>query len=825
MMNRHAIALSVSAVFFFSCAKYSVSDDSDVATLCQMTLGNASPSFCDCPDGNCYSKPEFVDLCPANDEKTSPGVCGCDSPDVDENHNGLIDCIEEEADLCPDDPEKIIPGCCGCGIPDTDSDGDTVIDCLEHCPNDPNKVFEGICGCNTPDTSENLEDDDEDGVINCLDACPTNPHKTRAMQSGCDVNDSDGDGYDDGIDACPTNPNVWYNPEAPNANIAELCFIDDSRNFHVFHPSDLKYLVGAKDLNHIVLENDMNLNDMEATPLTHTDNCQTIAHSLYDLPVYLDGNHKTIQYRQSDGTRCKLDKPLFHTLKGATDLTLDIDFEGTMSAGIALYGYGIFTNVTYSGHFENTAPATDIPANAGGLFLELHDCALNNVICDKAEFEIGYVRFGAIAHTITQCSMNYTKPNHISKLESNNPIAQIAGYAYSGDRFSNIIHHIDHLSGNGAGFAVVGEQFDHIHNYIQTVKNATGFVQLLSSNSKNIQITHITNEIHDYEGPAPFIDLLYHKYDQTTISNITNTIDSIKATTTTIGSFISRLQLQHASSCPQVPLLTINYIQNSIHNMSFPYVINKAKDGNIGGFIGSITHCQPSFRYILEQCQNTTPPAVIDISHIISQIDTLNLMNFGSGFIGTLELQFLPISSYDLIDHIPNQLLPTLNMKNVLSVANIISPHPDTSHIGTVVGQYIDNADNTFIDGESLPEFFEQTHHQFPEWHAMTIQAFVSAGQFLSNNNKDLSHNVFGNTFLNDISKRNGHYIAEDSYYYNYTNEAQPNTAFASMASPIQPSSAYALKLITFLQHHSPLWEYQNISSRDTKLVLPILEL
>lgn len=824
MMTRHCIALSISAFFFLSCANYTISEDSAVASLCQKTLDNASLTFCDCPDDNCYSKAEVVDLCPDDDEKTSPGICGCGVQDVDENRNGVVDCIEEKDDRCPDDPEKIIPGYCGCGIPDTDSDGDTVIDCLEYCPDDPNKVFEGICGCNKPDNAENLEDDDEDGVINCLDECPTNPHKTRAMQSGCDVNDYDDDGYDDGVDACPTNPDVWYNPEAPNADIAELCFIDDSRNFHVFHSSDLKFLPDAKDIRHIILENDINLNDIEVLPWTQTDSCQKLTQSLYELPVYLDGNHKTIQYQQSDGTRCKLDKTLFHTLNGATDLTIDIDFEGTMSAGIAVYGYGIFTNVSYSGHFENTAPATDVPANAGGLFLELHDCALNNVICDEAEFEIGYVRFGAIAHTINQCSMNYTKPNHILKLESNNSIAQIAGFAYSGDRFSNIIHHVDHISGDGAGFAVFGEQLDHIHNAIQTANKATGFVKILTSNTKNIQLTHITNEIHDYIGPAPFIDDLYHKQEQTTISDITNTIDSITATTTTIGSFISRLMLQHDSACPQSPLLTIKYIQNTIHNMSVPYVIKKDIEGNVGGFIGNIIHYQPSFSYIQEQCQDATPPAVIDISHIISQIDTLDLMNYGSGFIGTLELQFLPMSPYDLIDTIPNQLLPTLNIKNVLSIANIISHHPDTSHIGTVVGHYIDNADSTFIDGESIPEYFEQTHLPFPEWHAMTLQAFVSAGQFLSANGRDLSHIVYGSTLLNDISKRNGHYIAEDSYYYNYTNEAQPNTAFASMASPIQPSSSYASKLITFLQHHSPLWAYKNIVSRDNKLVLPALE-
>ena len=41
-------------------------------------------------DGTCG------DQCPADPEKTEPGACGCGVPDVDDNGNGVIDCLEVE---------------------------------------------------------------------------------------------------------------------------------------------------------------------------------------------------------------------------------------------------------------------------------------------------------------------------------------------------------------------------------------------------------------------------------------------------------------------------------------------------------------------------------------------------------------------------------------------------------------------------------------------------------------------------------------------------------------------------------------------------------
>jgi hypothetical protein len=50
-------------------------------------------------------------------------------------------------DLCPADPNKTSPGVCGCGTPDTDSDGDGTPNCNDACPNDPARLTPGNCGC------------------------------------------------------------------------------------------------------------------------------------------------------------------------------------------------------------------------------------------------------------------------------------------------------------------------------------------------------------------------------------------------------------------------------------------------------------------------------------------------------------------------------------------------------------------------------------------------------------------------------------------------------------------------------------------------------
>lgn len=90
-------------------------------------------------------------------------------------------------DLCPADPDKTLPGVCGCGVADDDTDGDGTLDCNDGCAADPDKTDPGVCGCGVADT-----DSDGDGVADCIDNCPD---KANADQA-----DSDGDGLGDACD-------------------------------------------------------------------------------------------------------------------------------------------------------------------------------------------------------------------------------------------------------------------------------------------------------------------------------------------------------------------------------------------------------------------------------------------------------------------------------------------------------------------------------------------------------------------------------------------------------------------------------------------------
>ncbi|MFG6687078.1 T9SS type A sorting domain-containing protein, partial [Mariniflexile sp. HNIBRBA6329] len=181
------------------------------------------------------------DLCPANPNKTDPGVCGCGVVDMDTDNDGVLDCNDQEInspcpndvnangvsndtdgdgtpncqDGCPSDPNKTSPGVCGCGVADTDTDSDGVLDCNDQeinspCPNDVNAngVSNDTDGDGTPncqDTCDNSIDSDGDGTNDCEDLCPANPNKTDPGVCGCGTpdTDSDGDGVADCSDLCP----------------------------------------------------------------------------------------------------------------------------------------------------------------------------------------------------------------------------------------------------------------------------------------------------------------------------------------------------------------------------------------------------------------------------------------------------------------------------------------------------------------------------------------------------------------------------------------------------------------------------------------------
>ncbi|MBL7985325.1 MAG: gliding motility-associated C-terminal domain-containing protein, partial [Flavobacteriales bacterium] len=146
-------------------------------------------------DGLCDAQ----DGCPADPNKTAPGICGCGVADTDTDLDGMADCN----DGCPNDPNKIAAGICGCGVADTDGDSDGTADCNDGCPTDPNKTAPGTCGCGVADT-----DGDGDGTADCNDGCPTDPNKIAPGTCGCGVadTDTDGDGTANCNDGCPADP-------------------------------------------------------------------------------------------------------------------------------------------------------------------------------------------------------------------------------------------------------------------------------------------------------------------------------------------------------------------------------------------------------------------------------------------------------------------------------------------------------------------------------------------------------------------------------------------------------------------------------------------
>jgi hypothetical protein len=140
-----------------------------------------------------------IDNCPLDPAKTEPGVCGCGTPDVDSDGDGVLDCI----DNCPSDGAKVDPGACGCGVADTDSDGDGTPDCLDGCVDDAFKTDPGACGCGFADA-----DTDGDGTLDCNDGCVNDATKTAPGTCGCGVADADtdGDGTLDCNDGCVNDP-------------------------------------------------------------------------------------------------------------------------------------------------------------------------------------------------------------------------------------------------------------------------------------------------------------------------------------------------------------------------------------------------------------------------------------------------------------------------------------------------------------------------------------------------------------------------------------------------------------------------------------------
>jgi len=203
--------------------------------------------FTPLPDGDGDGTCDAQDGCPADPNKTAPGICGCGVADTDTDGDGTADCVDpcpalaniEPGDPCDDGIANTIndqytincvcagtpvactvPGDCNDGDPCTtddcvanacvftplpDGDGDGTCDAQDGCPADPNKTAPGICGCGVSDA-----DSDSDGTADCNDGCPADPNKIAPGQCGCGVadTDTDGDGTADCVDPCPALANI-----------------------------------------------------------------------------------------------------------------------------------------------------------------------------------------------------------------------------------------------------------------------------------------------------------------------------------------------------------------------------------------------------------------------------------------------------------------------------------------------------------------------------------------------------------------------------------------------------------------------------------------
>src|SRR5205085_3449866 len=100
----------------------------------------------------------------------------------------------------PSDPNKTVPGLCGCGTPDVDGDADGVVDCHDNCVGLANPSQADGDGDLRGDACDDCpadpaNDADHDGRCGNADNCPSlaNPAQENA----------DGDALGDACDPCP----------------------------------------------------------------------------------------------------------------------------------------------------------------------------------------------------------------------------------------------------------------------------------------------------------------------------------------------------------------------------------------------------------------------------------------------------------------------------------------------------------------------------------------------------------------------------------------------------------------------------------------------
>jgi len=691
---------------------------------------------------------------------------------------------------------------------------------VDLCPNDPNKLEPGLCGCGNSDDNYQPVDSDGDGVVDCADACPFNAHKTQPLQSGCDVPDSDGDGFDDGVDFCPTNPNLH---EQLNETLSYQanCLVDESQTFHVYAPQDLKYLPQTDNIQTIRLESDINLNARKLDLGEAPASCDlSLSSTLYFDPVTLDGNYHTLRNTTADGQRCALDNYLFESLNGASNLTLDLDYNGKMLAGLAKQGRGMFANVHYQGTFAFAGEVR----NVGGLFNELSNCLLQNTTTQNAHFLIKDARFGAMAYSIDHCQFEMPTPMHIAELNTQGDAsARVYGIAAKADTLSKVDLTIDTLSGIGAGIAGTCQQLSQSTIKIGKSDGAPALLDsIYAETDAGWSIQNVSVSLGDLRNaPVLLNNALATEMTPGKIADVTSTVTG-RVTydmPNALSGLFGAIEL-NSSQCQQNALLTIERLESRIP------VVELNAPGAFGGIVSNISVTQPTTTYQLEYCQKTTPTYALILDQINSYITRIehNAPTRVGGLLGGIEN--LSEDSNLVPACYLHKIMPSILIKNVLSFANIYTNKTILENVAQLAAYITQPAEqNLLYSINGKPDLWSpQANWPLPIWPVLSTQALVLAGDIQDTSNyTHRSERIIASLDTPSVqSYANFNYQDTFAYYYNNSANTLPD---GITPIPIAQTNAMDAHVVT-LQSYSSAWSLSQTRLPDNALIkIPYLKL
>ena len=532
---------------------------------------NAATQDCSDPmDSDNDGMPDAFDDCPYNPFVIEiKGNCSCDEVFYDG------ECVMN--DLCPSDEYKLMPGICGCGVLDVDLDKNGIIDCLETA-----------CSGNS-----DTPDSDQDGVPDCADMCPNQPATSH--------DDIDCDGVMDQDDGCPYNPNrvtqdaqygcVDYSDTLTEATVYTANDFVEMQNMLTDHSS--APLPRSQTRLTIKIARDLNLADIKATDSEqsfvqwandgscYARNADPIIKTLDSVTVTSndDNVQRKIVFEASDNRgrehRCTLKHALFDEINQShiSNLLLDLEFEGTaVRASLANEVVdSTIENVVFRGTLSTTFckenmcdPAEEfvdqksfVPTYPiGGLIgriqstlLETGELAGNgshiiNSGCQNVSINAASMPYvGGLAGSIENTEISNPKFEHrikyINALSSGGVAAIIRNSKFNG--FTNTVKwmqlnneiHASNFYDSGFALSATGVDMSNIKNHIITITNnfllpsyLAGFVYEFSGKINNIE-----NIIDEFENPdydCNFTGFIHKTIDETHITNAINRLNHIK---------------------------------------------------------------------------------------------------------------------------------------------------------------------------------------------------------------------------------------------------------------------------------------------------------